>query len=259
MDNHEISMFCTYQQDSVTFHEVNLYARLIILLLSSAISPPPKIFFWGFPCLVHRHEHFCHLRAGTAHRCWKKSSTKQCGQQLSEVVTKDTLQEKIPTPSTQHFCLSVYFGLVHNLQCSLDSLRCSGATQDPRPAWAYLVPEGTRYNRIYIRPCGKGWHRIANKVIWYGEIGEECHWYWWKEWDEFVSVALTSTDDFLIHTIDKDKVCSKWYPVLESHSRQVSHVSVSHSRFDCGAKWNSTTGEEGGKGSEVWPISSLTP
>lgn len=32
--------------------------------------------------------------------------------------------------------------------------------------------------------------------------------------NEFVSASLTSMEDFLVHTIDKDKVCSKWYPVL---------------------------------------------
>lgn len=34
----------------------------------------------------------------------------------------------------------------------------------------------TWWNRIRVGPCGKEWHRIADKVIWYSGIGEECGW-----------------------------------------------------------------------------------
>lgn len=45
MDNHESNMFRTYEQDSVTFHEVNLYNVDNTTIILSPPPPHPNIFF----------------------------------------------------------------------------------------------------------------------------------------------------------------------------------------------------------------------
>lgn len=46
----------------------------------------------------------------------------------------------------------------------------------PRLCLTWDGVDGTGWNRIRVGPCGKEWHRIADKVIRYSGIAEECGW-----------------------------------------------------------------------------------